>query len=249
MAIETFNRYEKKYRVGEGMLRRLQRGISDHMQPDQYNRGHDTYPITNLYFDTDDNAMIRTSLAKPAYKEKLRLRAYGTPRPDSAVYVEIKKKVGGMVNKRRSAMKLPEAYAFLERGVMPEANPRLNMQVLNEIACLLERQDLKPALYLAYERKAYFGAGHNDLRVSFDTNIRVRRFDLRLESGVYGELLLREGEWLMEIKTARCIPLWLCKLLSENNVYPSGFSKYGFEYLRTLERRRGTGACPPGGGA
>jgi hypothetical protein len=294
MAAETFNRYEKKYRIGEAALARLQSGIADYMRPDGHCQGqghghgqglgqglgqwqgHGAYTVANIYFDTGDSALIRASLAKPAYKEKLRLRAYGTPGPDAMVYAEIKRKVGGMVNKRRSALRLPEAYAFLERGEFPEARPYMNLQVLSEIARLLERCALRPALYLAYERVAYVeggqsvqaaqsgqggrdwqgvhaahdwndGQGGHDgqvahdgqdgLRVSFDTKIRARRTDLRLESGVYGEPLLGEGEWLMEIKTARSMPLWLCRLLSENGAYPCGFSKYGFEYLRTLGRR------------
>jgi hypothetical protein len=113
----------------------------------------------------------------------------------------------------------------------------MNWQVMGEIARILECNALKPALYLSYERRAFFGDDGHDLRVSFDTSVLARRTDLRLESGTYGEPLLGEGEWLMEIKTAKSIPLWLCGLLSEYGIYPAGFSKYGAEYMRTLARR------------
>ncbi len=205
------------------------------MRLDAYNREKETYTITNLYYDTPDNHLIRTSLQKPKYKEKLRLRAYGVPDSDAKVYVEIKKKVAGLVNKRRSALKLDEVHAFLASGVLPEERPYQNRQVLREITYLLQNHDLCPALYLAYDRRAYFGIEQPDLRVSFDRNIRTRRYDLALEAGDYGTPLLDGNYWLMEIKVAQSIPVWLCKLLSEYQIYPISFSKYGTEYRKTLE--------------
>lgn len=235
MAIEVFNRHENKYMLDANTFEKLQQRLVGYMELDAYNKQHETYTITNLYYDTPDNHLIRTSLQKPKYKEKLRLRAYGVPDPDAKVYVEIKKKVAGLVNKRRSALKLEEAYAFLETGVLPTEQPGQNRQVLREIEYILETYDLRPALYLAYDRRAYFGIGQHDLRVSFDTGIRTRRYDLALEAGDYGTPLLQEDQWLMEIKAARSIPVWLCKLLSEYRIYPTSFSKYGTEYRQSLE--------------
>jgi SPX domain protein involved in polyphosphate accumulation len=219
-------------------MAKIQSRLSDFMRLDKHNRQGEPYRIINLYYDTDDNALIRNSLAKPAYKEKLRLRAYGTPDSESTVYAEIKKKVNGAVNKRRSAMKPAEAYDFLASGTLPECKPYMNRQVMAEIAYFLECNDVKPALYLAYERIAYFDAAEQDLRVSFDTEIRARRSDLRLESGAYGEALLGEGECLMEIKTSRSIPIRLCRLLSEYEIYPRPFSKYGYAYMQYTRLRK-----------
>ena len=236
MAIEVFNRQEKKYRLDEDTFRRLTARLSDFLEIDAYNKKTDgAYTIQNIYYDTENSDFIRASLAKPAYKEKLRLRSYGTPDADSSVYVEIKKKVRGVVNKRRSAMKLSEAYSFLETGEIPTQQTYMNAQVLREIARMLAINKLKPALVLSYERVAYFGEKSLDLRISFDANIRSRPSDLRLESGAYGKSILPDGEGIMEIKTSQCIPLWLCALLSEYRIYPAGFSKYGTAYLQTLE--------------
>jgi hypothetical protein len=234
MAIEVFNRYENKYIVDENTHVRLQARLSDYMKADSYNKRSETYPICNIYYDTPDSHLIRTSMMKPSYKEKLRLRSYGTPSTNAKVYVEIKKKFRGLVNKRRSALPLDEAYAFLASGKIPDINYGINIQVLSEIAYMLEQFTLVPKVYLAYERRAYFGTGQNDLRISFDTNIISRREDLFLESGIYGESLLPDGKWLMEIKTSKSIPIWLSRTLSEFRVYPAGFSKYGTEYKLSL---------------
>jgi len=90
MAIEVFNRQENKYIVDARTRDELERGLADHTRPDAYNRESETYSITNLYYDTDDSTLIRTSLQKPDYKEKLRLRAYGVPGPEDTVFIELK---------------------------------------------------------------------------------------------------------------------------------------------------------------
>ncbi len=230
MAIEVFNRFEKKFLIDTKTYEEVLKVLNDYMEEDKYNKGGAFYTISNLYFDTDDNALIRTSLSKPKYKEKLRLRAYGVPEPDDKVYLEIKKKVNKLVNKRRTAIGLAEAYDFVRTGQKPEVKEFMNRQVLNELDYLINRNALSPKLYLAYDRRAYFGKDNRDLRISFDMNIRTRRYDLELEKGDYGEQLLAPDIWLMEIKAEKSIPLWLAELLSKHRIYSTSFSKYGTEY-------------------
>lgn len=237
MAIEVFNRFENKYMLNQKVLEKVQTRLSEYMELDSNNEKQDTYTISNLYYDTQDNYLIRTSLQKPNYKEKLRMRSYGVPKTGDKVYVEIKKKVAGLVNKRRSALILSEAYDFLETGRIPDTQAYQNRQVLSEISYMLETHDLRPTLYLAYDRRAYLGTGQSDLRISFDCNIRTRRCDLSLETGDYGSPLLDNDQWLMEVKSAGSIPMWLSSLLSEYKIYPTSFSKYGVEYMKTIVRK------------
>ena len=98
MAIEVFNRYEKKYMLDEHTFRRLLERINDYVEPDKYNLNGQFYSICNIYYDTDDNRLIRSSIEKPVYKEKLRMRSYGTPCGEDKVFLEIKKKYNGIVN-------------------------------------------------------------------------------------------------------------------------------------------------------
>ena len=234
MAIETFKRYENKYRVDQRTWELLQSQLLDRMEPDTYNQNGRTYSISNLYYDTPDSHLIRTSLQKPVYKEKLRLRAYGVPDLDEKVYLEIKKKFQGIVNKRRSALILRDAYDFVASGQLPAERPYQNRQVLREITYLLQQNELRPSLYLAYDRLAFFDRENRDLRISYDTNIRSRRTELRLESGDQGELLLPRSQGLIEIKVAGNMPYWLAHLLSEHQIRPTSFSKYGTEYSKQL---------------
>lgn len=239
MAIEVFNRRETKFLIDKNTYQDIQGELLRYMELDEYNKTHEFYTISNIYFDTIDNHLIRTSLSKPKYKEKLRLRAYGVPKGDEKVYLEIKKKVCGLVNKRRTTLQLKEAYDFVRTGIKPDIKNYMNKQVLNEIEYILKIYDLEPKLYLSYDRKALFGKENHDLRITFDTNIRTRRYDLKLENGNYGDSLLESDKWLMEVKAEKSIPLWLSKLLSGHKIVSTSFSKYGEEYRRMLVENRG----------
>ena len=230
MAIEVFNRYEHKYILDKKVFEKVIEIIEQHMELDPYNVDRKPYTIANLYYDTDDDFLIRTSSEKPVYKEKLRLRSYGVPDGSSKVYLEIKKKYKGLVNKRRTMLKLDEAYAFAETGSAPQEKDYMNGQVIKEIAYFLHLYHVKPKVYLAYDRIAYFEKGNPDLRISFDCNIRARRYDVRLEAGDYGGRLLDDGVYLMEIKTSLAKPLWLTNMLAMLNIKRTSFSKYGTEF-------------------
>lgn len=234
MAIEVFNRYETKYLMDTAAFHNIYERLLEYMEPDEHNKNDDCYAISNLYYDTEHHSLIRASLSKPKYREKLRIRAYGTPSPDGKVYLELKKKVFGLVNKRRTALRLPEAYAFAATGQPPELQPYMNKQVVRELEYFIGRYALQPMVYLAYDRIALFAKDNRDLRISFDTNIRSRRHDLRLENGSHGEQLMEPGQWLMEVKAEKTVPLWLAKLLSELGMFRTSFSKYGNEYKKSI---------------
>lgn len=235
MAIEVFNRHEQKYLLDEDTFQKVIEVMDEYMMPDKYNVNHKPYTISNIYFDTEDDYLIRTSLSKPNYKEKLRLRSYGVPSNDSKVFLEIKKKFNDIVNKRRTVIKLSEAYNFISSGKPPELKEYMNTQVLKEIEYFLQVYRLKPKVYLAYDRIAYFEKYNNDLRISFDKNIRTRRYDVALEDGDYGEALLPDGVYLMEVKTSKAMPLWLTDMLAKYNIKKRSFSKYGTEFIHQLQ--------------
>ena len=109
MAQEVFARYEKKYWLSPDQYHVLRGLLLDRMREDDYGR----HTICNIYYDTPDYHLIRTSLEKPIYKEKLRLRSYGVPNAQSQVFLELKKKYRGVVYKRRAALAPDEAQAIL----------------------------------------------------------------------------------------------------------------------------------------
>ncbi len=246
MAPDTFRRYELKYLMNTETYERLLQRLLDYMEVDDYSKKTGFYLITNLYYDTPNDALIRASIAKPIYKEKLRVRSYGVPGADSKAFLEIKKKYKRLVSKRRITLPVNRAYAFLRGEDNLRDVPKIDKQKLGEFEYFCSVYDLVPKVYLSYERKALYGKEDPEFRVTFDKNITARRYDLTLEQGVYGEQLLPEGMWLMEVKVLGAAPLWFAKLLSELKIYPASFSKYGTEYRRYIaaqQAEQSAGRC------
>ncbi|MDE7436633.1 MAG: polyphosphate polymerase domain-containing protein [Lachnospiraceae bacterium] len=224
MAFQTvFKRYELKYMLTTEQKEQVVQAMEPYMSLDSYGRT----TIRNIYFDTDNYRLIRHSIEGVGYKEKLRIRSYGKADPDSTVFVELKKKYQSIVYKRRIAM--PEETAMkwvLGESVCPEKN-----QISQEIDYFFEYYEtLHPAVFLTYEREAFYAKDQSDFRVTFDDTILCRREDLSLESDVYGTQLLPDGMVLMELKCSGSIPMWLTHVLSKERIYKTSFSKYGTAY-------------------
>ena len=228
----VFKRYEMKYLLNKEQKEKILQAMEPHMQPDQYGRS----TIRNIYYDTDNYRLIRTSLEKPIYKEKLRVRSYKAVSPEDTVFVELKKKYDSVVYKRRINIEERQALAYLA-GMAPAP---IHTQITEEIDYFLEfYQTLVPKVFLSYEREAYFSKEPGEFRVTFDENILFREEDLSLGSEIYGESLLEPGYTLMEIKTPESIPLWMVKVLSEERINKTSFSKYGSAYQTMFMRERG----------
>lgn len=222
----VFKRYELKYLLTWEQKMRLLQGMEEHMALDRYGRT----TIRNLYFDTDAYRLIRHSLEKPAYKEKLRLRSY--TQTESPVYVELKKKYRGVVYKRRLSMSEQAAMEWLcgseDRGQ--------DSQIGREIDYFRHYYEpLRPTVFLSYEREAYYCRKGGDFRVTFDDNILARQEALSLTAPVWGTTLLEPGNILMELKTSGGIPLWMTELLTRERLYKTTFSKYGNAYLSLID--------------
>lgn len=224
MAVQTvFQRYELKYLLTMAQKETVLKAMQPYMTLDKYGRT----TIRNLYYDTDTYLLIRRSIEKPAYKEKLRIRSYSQTDDNSAVFVELKKKYKHVVYKRRISLPYTDATAWLSR----EKHPAKHTQIANEIDYFLDYYgSLHPTVFLSCERKAYYGNDGSDFRVTFDDNILCRQEDLSLESEVYGTPILPEDKVLMEIKCSGGIPLWMTHVLSEEKIYKTSFSKYGTAY-------------------
>ena len=221
-----FQRYEKKYLLNPEQYQKIRAGLAPYMEADERGR----YTICNLYYDTPDFQLIRASLDKPVYKEKLRMRSYGVPADGDSVFVELKKKYKGVVYKRRTVLEAGEALDYLAG----RCSPRAKDQICREIDWFLGRYHPVPQVFIAYDREALAGLEDRVLRVTFDIDLRWRDTALDLRSGDGGERITSRDQILMEIKIPGSAPVWLSRLLSENSVFPTSFSKYGVCYRENL---------------
>lgn len=238
MAIKTFKRYEKKYLVTKEQYDLLIPKLLEYMNIDEHCIRGKNYSIYSIYYDTEHNDVIRHSISRPYYKEKLRLRCYHIPKKATdEVFLELKKKINGIVSKRRVVLTIEEVDNFINHGLRPNTDNFVDNQVINEIEYYLNNNDIKPMVYIGYSRKAFFAKDNHDFRLTFDSCITTRRYDIALEKGCYGDELLEKNQYLMEVKILGAIPLWLTDILTELKIYNTQFSKYGNEFMRYVECR------------
>lgn len=243
----VFKRYELKYILDSAQYAAIKAEIEKRLSPDEFGRN----TVQSLYYDTPDNRLIRASIEKPAFKEKLRVRCYNLNDDDKNVYVEMKRKYDGVVYKRRIACKEGEVAALLNREAQPDGGRQTNGETktadntqiggrtqTSQIGKELDYftrfyENLTPKILILCEREAFCDK-KSDLRVTFDENIRYRADDLNFYSSLDGENLLPDDCVLMELKSGSAFPLWLCRILGEQNIRKQSFSKYGSAYEREL---------------
>ena len=226
----VFTRYELKYLVTKEQQKELLKLIDLYMTPDEFGQSS----IYNLYYDTATFLLIRRSLDKPVYKEKLRLRSYLRADSDTQVFLELKKKHKDIVYKRRISLSEENATGYFENAFhLPDTQIGREIDYFKNIY-----EDLAPRVWITYDRQAFFGKQDDDFRITFDENILWREEDLSLCSEKYGNLLLDEDLVLMEVKVTGGMALWLTHFLTEHQIYKTSFSKYGNVYKEMINRKK-----------
>ena len=222
---DFFRRVEKKYVINKNQYEILQKAMQDKMLEDEHGKS----TIYNVYYDTEQYDLIKHSITKPIFKDKVRIRSYNAPTQNSKVYLEIKRKYDGVVSKRRIETSLDKFYECFK-----SQKETAKGQVEKELTYYFKHYRLIPTMFLSYERNAYYEKENSDFRLTFDTNIIARDYDLQMEKGNYGTVILGKDNYVMEIKTLGAMPIWFVHLLNELNIYPAGFSKYGEAYQELI---------------
>ena len=225
-AIKTMKRYEIKYILSREQISYLISALQGHMEVDQYGKTS----IASIYFDTPDDRLIRTSIEKPAFKEKIRARSYGLAKTNQPVFLELKRKADGIVYKRRVQIKEEDLPSFFESAQKVDRNDQIGKEILYFKTYY---HNLRPKILIIYDRVAYFQKD-SDLRLTIDENPRYRLKDLNLHTSLDGEPLLADGGGILEIKVQDAMPLWLTSILSAGKIYRGSFSKVGEAYKKCL---------------
>jgi len=225
----TFCRCEKKYLITLEQAASFQDILSEYMMPDHFGE----YLVQNLYFDTENWDVIRSSIENPVYKEKLRLRCYGALVKDSRLFLELKKKCEGIVYKRRIIVEKKHIPTITTQDIVASTSS----QISRELDFYIKSNAVHEKIYISYKRSAFAGKKDEGLRVTFDTDMRFRLDCLDFSHPSRGSNIISCGKVLMEIKTPDAIPLWMTHALSENKIFPTGFSKYGVCYVNHILKK------------
>ncbi|MDO4198005.1 MAG: polyphosphate polymerase domain-containing protein [Erysipelotrichaceae bacterium] len=221
---ETFERTETKYLISREQLKEILNLTNDYLQTDRFFKGN----LMSIYYDTDSYQMIRCSIEKPEYKEKIRIRSYDDVEDNDSVYVEYKKKYNGIVYKRRTTVGYKDAMENLYDASFEDR------QVAKEIKRgLIFYKDVKPKIFISTRRYSYRGKEDENLRITFDLDMKYRTDNLCLKRSDKDKTI--SDGIVMEIKTVNPYPLWLVKVLNETKAYPQSFSKVGEAYIRELK--------------
>ena len=226
--IVVMKRYEYKYILTAEQTAYLVDRLRGHMEVDRFGKTS----IASLYYDTPDFRLIRTSIEKPLFKEKIRLRSYGLATDSSPVFLELKRKAYGIVYKRRVQSTIPQVDRFFAR----EGDICAGGQINREISYFRDYYgDLAPACLIIYDRVAYFQPD-GDLRLTIDHAPRYRVKNLDLTTDMDGVHLLPDGAAILEVKVQDAMPLWLSAILADGRIYKNSFSKYGAAYADQMRR-------------
>ena len=223
----VFQRHELKYILTKEQKESILQAIQPYMSLDQYGRT----TIQNIYFDTENYRLIRRSIEKPDYKEKIRIRRYANHNTDNLVFVELKKKYQKVVYKRRLSMSEEKAMRWLTG----ESFCEIDSQIAREIDYFIHYYErLYPTLFLSYEREAYYCKEGTDFRITFDENVRCRQEFMTFQKPANGVPILENNKTLMELKCSGGMPLWMAEILSREKIYKTSFSKYGTAYRNLI---------------
>lgn len=224
---EFFTRYELKYLIDWDTYQQIAQELLPYMAYDAKGKDEGHYSIVTLYFESPDYKIYYETVNKLRFRQKLRLRVYNDVTVEDQAFFEIKQKYRRVVNKRRTMIRLKDAYQFIEHADTPLADLNVsNMQIMREIASFKAHYELAPKLVVSYDRQAFQGLYQDDLRVTFDYNLRCRNDDLWIENGGHGQHFVDEDKVIMEVKMSQSVPLWLSRLLSEYQVAKNSVSKY-----------------------
>lgn len=224
----VFQRVEEKYLISCDEKRDILLRMNDYIERDKFFISH----IHNIYFDNINNDLIINSLDKPIFKDKFRARCYGDMSLDGDVFLESKVKYRGVVSKRRIKLSVKDFNSYINSGNLVN-----DSQVFKEISYYFDYYKLKPSIYIAYDRESYKGKVDSSLRITFDSNLRSRRDDLLFKDNILMEKYFDSDFYIMEIKAVMAMPLWLVRILSDMNIRPISFSKYGKIYEKEMKER------------
>lgn len=237
-------RYEHKYVVPEDLVPALRGAIRPFCALDPHGAaapgGH--YVIRSLYLDTWSRDLYRQWREGRPSRLKLRVRVYGDGPEPGSVFLEVKRKDGGLVRKSRARV---PAAAWVERllGPAPADAGAAERGFRDE----LSGRGLEPTLLVRYEREAWVGTADRYARVTFDRRIACAPApDFCLAAPPAAWLAVDDRATLrapprptvLELKCERDVPGWMCRLVERFGLRKVGVSKYCLGVERAFRAER-----------
>lgn len=247
-------RIEYKFLVPMNRLVLLRNAIENFTKRDSYHLGNNDYTVRSIYFDTANLKFYHEKIDGIKERKKLRIRAYNQLSEDSIIFLEIKRKNENYISKNRSPLYLNDlsnlfASKDLSSYIIETEDYERAIKDGQMFFHYMSKMKLHPIVLIVYEREAYFSKFTDELRITFDKNLRYMLFPYIQDFGNETQMkYILPSHFILEVKFSGGLPHWLHKIISELNLSRLALSKYTMclenekkSYHRTSDRIFGLG--------
>ena len=232
-------RYEFKYLITESQADWIREVVRSFADPDPYGDAG-TYDVCSLYYDTWDWKLALQTVEGVRNRMKIRIRTYGFT-PDMPVFLENKSRVGTSICKSRALMHRKD-WAPISRSEPPpaegySAKVESHQEQYDSIRNVFDLLDLRPRLWVMYQREAYGSSFGDGARLTFDRHLRVQAPDSeRLDEpdmDAFQRVKLDGAPTILELKFNNAFPHWMHTIVHQLGLRRVSCSKYvqGVEQL------------------
>ena len=225
-------RYEFKYLVTPDEEQFIRQVAQMYCEADPYGE-NGKYTVSSLYFDTWDWLTAMQTVEGQRNRFKLRIRTYGFT-DDDPVFLENKGRVGTSILKQRALMAREHVRALCRNEPPPLGGfPALKRSHHDDLIRFRDRMDLldmRPRLWVAYEREAYGSHYGDGARLTFDTELRVQPPDdddpFVPDDACWQSVALDGPQAIVEMKFNGAFPFWIQRIVHGLQLKRVSCSKY-----------------------
>jgi SPX domain protein involved in polyphosphate accumulation len=225
-------RYEFKYLVTPDQEAFIRQVAQMYCEPDPYGE-NGKYAVTSLYFDTWDWLTAMQTVEGQRNRFKLRIRTYGFTDADP-VFLENKGRVGTSILKQRALMDRKYVRAICRNEPPPPGGfPPLKEGHRDDLIKFRDRMDLldmRPRLWVAYQREAYGSMFGDGARLTFDTELQIQPPDTDdpfvPDDRIWQTVELDGPQTIVEMKFNGAFPFWMQRIVHGLELKRVSCSKY-----------------------
>ncbi len=230
------SRYECKYLLSPGQVEAVRDYMRPYVRPDRFARKRPgyRYAVSSLYLDTAELMLFQMTMDGNKNRYKLRIRTYGD-HPEDPVFFEVKKRMDGIVYKRRCRLNRRGAKPFFDSIHGGPRRPVSTNVDLEEFGRLAREIVARPVMRIKYVREAYESAAGDPVRLTFDSEL--------ISSMTLGYNLSHSGhDWVptplegtvLELKFTERYPPWVGELVERFDLGRTSVAKYVLSMEKAL---------------
>ncbi|PIR69930.1 MAG: hypothetical protein COU47_00665 [Candidatus Niyogibacteria bacterium CG10_big_fil_rev_8_21_14_0_10_46_36] len=221
-----FQRFEFKYLLSPQQEFLIKKRIKPFMSRDPRAAESQTgsYEIWSLYYDSPRYFYYHEKKDGVRKRKKIRWRAYKQNGVFSEnIFFEIKRKDDAIILKDRIYVSKKEyaLFAGREEDTLSEKKDNVIQEFLSEKLL----RSIAPEVLVVYEREPFVGSLNENVRITFDRNIRARKHNSLIYEGEDFVPVLQD-KTVMEVKFNGKLPFYLHEVIREFNLHRMSYSKY-----------------------